>query len=96
MDDDATGRVVGVDGCVKQKGKIMVKQSYQKIQMFIISDQKEVNSFVECGLKWLGYDVNINVCPSSAADWVNFPFLRNDSGSWHGADGIAAFMRNAG
>ena len=73
----------------------MQKQWDSKVQMFIIASQKEVNKFVEHGLVWLGYDVSIRVCPSSASEWVDFPFLQDDSGSWHGADGIAAFMRNA-
>jgi len=89
------GRVVGVGGCVKQGNKIMQKQRFPKVQMFIIASQKEVNEFVEYGLKWLGYDPVIKVCPLSTSEWVDFPFLQDDSGSWHGADGIAAFMRNA-
>jgi len=71
-------------------------QKRKKVQMFVVAGQEEVNRFVESGLALLGFDVEVKACPPSTADWVEFPFLRDDSGSWHGADGVAAFMKKCG
>lgn len=67
-------------------------QKRKKVQMFVVAGQEEVNRFVESGLAWLGFDIEAK----ATADWVEFPFLRDDSGSWHGADGVAAFMARCG
>lgn len=71
-------------------------QKRKKVQMFVVAGQEDVNRFVESGLTWLGFDVEAKVCPLSTADWVEFPFLRDNSGSWYGAAGAAAFMKKCG
>lgn len=74
----------------------MQKQSHPNIQMFIVAEKKEVNRFVARGLEWLGFSVEIKVLLLRTSDLSDFPFIRDDSGvSWAGAEGIAAFMRNA-
>jgi len=69
---------------------------HKNVKMFVVAGQEKINKFVEDGLAWLGLDVEINACPLAASEWVEFPFIRDESGSWHGADGIAAFMKKCG
>ena len=47
-------------------------------------------------LEELGFQVIPKGCPPSAAEWVEFPFIREPSGSsYHGTDGIDAFLQKA-
>ncbi len=44
----------------------------------------------------LGLTVVEKVCPPSTADWVEFPFVREASGSsYYGQEGIDAFLARA-
>ena len=89
------GKVVGAGGCVKKGNNTMQKQRSPKIQLCVVAGDKEVNCFVAKSLRWLGFDVDIKRCLPSAAQWVEFPFIRTDDGSFYGAEGIATFIRNA-
>lgn len=65
------------------------------VELFVVNGDKATVG-VLTALEKLGFQVIPKGCPPSAAEWVEFPFIREPSGSsYHGTDGIHAFLEKA-
>ncbi len=65
------------------------------IELFSITSNAATAAAREA-IQGLGLSVVEKMCPPSTADWVEFPFLRDPSGSaYYGTHGIEAFIARA-
>lgn len=65
----------------------------ETIELFSIPASMRASATARAALEALGFTVVEKLCPPSTADWVEFPFIREPSGSaYYGAEGIAVFL----
>ena len=65
------------------------------IELFSVKGDSATSAAREA-IRGLGFAVVEKICPRSTADWVEFPFVREPSGSaYYGEEGVKAFLARA-
>ncbi len=79
----------------KEANRVEENLMTEPIELFSITGHKATGAAREA-IQALGLSVVEKVCPASTADWVEFPFVRDPSGSaYYGEEGVKAFVARA-
>lgn len=67
-----------------------------KVELYV-TQEGESERALRSRIAELGCGVIVRMCPPTAAQWVEFPFVRLSTGSsFYGVEGVEDFLRNAG